>query len=275
MQQSSACGRTTGARRSNSTPPAARSGRRQPAAGAAAVPAADRLSRLPMVRSIFVAPSILSADFLRLGDEVRAVVAAGADWIHVDMDGRCAQHHHRRCRRGAAQGDGQAARRASDDRRAGALPRRLRRGRRGSSPGPLRAGVDGASAPDAVPHPRSRQGGRGRAQPGDAARRGRERARSRRDRPGDDGQSRVRRTEISRLHAAENSRAAAALRPARSRSGDRSRWRVERRQCLAGDRRRRDRDRRRLGGVQHPRLRRGRSPPIRHLGAAPRRRKAS
>ncbi|MCC7150454.1 MAG: ribulose-phosphate 3-epimerase [Rubrivivax sp.] len=32
-----------------------------------------------------IAPSILSADFARLGDEVRAVVDAGADWIHFDV----------------------------------------------------------------------------------------------------------------------------------------------------------------------------------------------
>ena len=32
-----------------------------------------------------IAPSILSADFARLGEEVRKVIAAGADWIHFDV----------------------------------------------------------------------------------------------------------------------------------------------------------------------------------------------
>ncbi len=38
-----------------------------------------------MRQSAVIAPSILSADFARLGEEVRDVIAAGADWIHFDV----------------------------------------------------------------------------------------------------------------------------------------------------------------------------------------------
>ncbi len=50
--------------------------------------AADGSAATPKIggmRTYRIAPSILSADFARLGDEVRSVIAAGADWIHFDV----------------------------------------------------------------------------------------------------------------------------------------------------------------------------------------------
>src|ERR1700749_2508708 len=49
------------------------------------VPGKTHMSQEFASRPLVIAPSILASDFARLGEEVLAVDAAGADWIHLDV----------------------------------------------------------------------------------------------------------------------------------------------------------------------------------------------
>ena len=48
----------------------------------------------PYDQSLKIAPSILASDFSKLGAEVSAITAAGADWIHLRRDGRPLRAQH-------------------------------------------------------------------------------------------------------------------------------------------------------------------------------------
>ncbi len=160
--------------------------------------------------NITIAPSLLAADFARLGEEVAAIEAAGADWLHLDiMDG----HFVPNISFGPAV---LAALRPHTK-----LPFDVHLMIAPVDPyipAFTEAGADHILIhPEAGPHLHrslqliraSRQTRRGGAQPGNPGRRGCMGARSDRHHAGDDGQSRIRRPGIPALAAPENRRAAA------------------------------------------------------------------
>ena len=186
-----------------------------------------------MTLPIRIAPSILSADFARLGEEIRAIEAGGADYIHVDvMDPGISrpQHHHRtadRCRHSAAHA------KSSSNVHLMIAPagiptsrRGLRQGRRRTrSPDARRSGA--TSPPFAAGDPRRGQARRGGDQSGDAGCRHPARHRHCRPRAGDERQPRLRRPEFYTRCARQAARGARPDRRSAHRPRSR-RWRLNR-----------------------------------------------